>query len=221
MGKAHFTKAFAEVFDKGTCSTHCSSFPAALHFIQSWNLSTKPYLELLNWSEVAVWTQSVKLLGYSRNRRDGSSATAKTVVRQYLVSNSLSLREEYVSSWCDTSATGVVRNRDMSLQRVSPYGVGFYYIHWAALLYHSYLLGTQGMGISAFHCRFLLNVCYLGEERSWCTKSKVALEMGASEAICTVCTIKGPRLLSGAREGLAELMEQEQRLELQAWEGIC
>jgi len=40
--------------------------------------------------------------------------------------------------------------------------------------------------------------------------------MGASEIICAECTMKAPRLLSGAREGLAELREQKQSLELQA-----
>lgn len=142
-GKTHFTKVFAEVCDKRTCSTHCSLFPAALHFIQSWNLSTKPYLELPNWSEVMVWTQSVELLGCSGNRWDGSSATVNAVVWWYLTTDSLS--QEYVFNCCDTSTTGLIRNRTISLLRVSPYRVSFYNVHWAALMYHSYLLGTRGM----------------------------------------------------------------------------
>lgn len=69
-------------------------------------------------------------------------------------------------------------------------------------MYHSCLLGTHGLGLSAFHRCFLLNVCYLREEHSWCTKHKVTLEMGASEAICTVCTIRAPRLLSLGHMGV-------------------
>lgn len=77
--KLDFTKTFTEVCDRGTPPVYCSLLPA-LYFIPSWNLSTMPHLEVLNWSEILVWNQSVKLLACPGNSQDGGFAARNTVV---------------------------------------------------------------------------------------------------------------------------------------------
>lgn len=114
--KLYLTKAFTAVCDRGTPPVYCSLLPT-LYFIQSWNLSTMSHLEVLNWSEILVWNQLaescrhvlgiVRMGGRSKKQWYGTFA-----------SNNLSLREEYVFNWCDTSATGAVINGDTRLWRV-------------------------------------------------------------------------------------------------------